>query len=146
MFDIGFAEIIVISAVTLVVVGPKEIPNVVRGVVKGLRRLRGYVNEFQSGVTDFVDSTGVNDLKDDLLKDDKWDDFAVGGAERPIQDPYPSNQTNQTVKKAKKKKAKKASSKKSTPKKSKAKKSVAKKSAPKKSVAKKSNKGKGATS
>ena len=123
MFDIGFAEIIVISAVTLVVVGPKEIPNVVRGVVKGMRRLRGYINEFQSGVSDFVDSTGVHDIKDDLMKqggdliDDNWqDDFAVGGEETIKEESTP-------------KKTKKSKSKKSPSKKSKAKKSTKSKGA-----------------
>ena len=156
MFDIGFAEIIVISAVTLVVIGPKEIPNVVRGVVKGLRHIRGYVNEFQSGVSDFVDSTGVNDIKDDFLKDDdfqagtgqkswqkntdNWqDDFAVGGEEP---DPYAPPKTEKKSKpkksKAKKAKAKKTKAKKSMVKKSMVKKSMVKKSTAKKSAAKKS--------
>ena len=133
MFDIGFAEIIVISAVTLIVIGPKEIPTVVRGVVKGVRRLRQHVNEFQSGVSDFVDSTGVGDIKDDILKDDpkddpfatgtdNWqDDFAVGGEEKVADKPAKKQ-------KAKKSKAKKSKSKKSAPKKSSSKKSKAKKS------------------
>ena len=126
MFDIGFAEIIVISAVTLVVIGPKEIPNVVRGVVQGARKLRGYVNEFQSGVTDFVDSAGVQEIKDEFLKEDNtWkEDFAVGGEEKD--DPYAPTQLKESApKKAKKKKAKAKKAKKASAKK--AKKSVTKK-------------------
>ena len=80
MFDIGLAEILIVSAVTLVVIGPKEIPNVVRGFVKTVRRLRAYVRDFQNGVDEFVDGTGVNELKNTY--DTNWlDDYAVGGEE-----------------------------------------------------------------
>ena len=35
MFDLGWSEFLIVSAVTIVVVGPKEIPRVLRTVSSG---------------------------------------------------------------------------------------------------------------
>jgi sec-independent protein translocase protein TatB len=41
MFDIGFSELLLIAVVGIVVIGPKDLPVVVRHVAKFLRELRG---------------------------------------------------------------------------------------------------------
>lgn len=50
MFDIGFIEILVISIVALIVIGPERLPMVARTVGLILGRARGYVNAIRTDV------------------------------------------------------------------------------------------------
>ena len=43
MFEIGFPEVLVIAAITLVVVGPEKIPQLIKTVSLFLKRLRLYL-------------------------------------------------------------------------------------------------------
>jgi len=47
MFDIGFAELIIISIVALLVIGPERLPGAVRTASAWLRRLRRSYNEIR---------------------------------------------------------------------------------------------------
>ena len=47
MFDIGWGEFVVIGTVALVVIGPKELPGVLRTVGKTVGKLRRMAGEFQ---------------------------------------------------------------------------------------------------
>lgn len=40
MFDIGWSELLVIGIVALVVIGPKELPGVVRSIAQNIAKLR----------------------------------------------------------------------------------------------------------
>jgi len=68
MFDIGWPELFLIAAVTLVVVGPKEIPHVLRNVMSWVKKARGMATEFQSGVDDMVREAELDKLKEDLVE------------------------------------------------------------------------------
>ncbi len=68
MFDIGWPELFVVAAVTLVVVGPKEIPNVLRNVMRWVKKARSLASEFQSGVDDMVRESELDKLKEDILE------------------------------------------------------------------------------
>lgn len=50
MFDLGFSEIIVISVVALVVVGPERLPKVARTVGHLLGRAQRYVADVKSDI------------------------------------------------------------------------------------------------
>lgn len=54
MFDIGWSELVVIAVVALVVIGPKELPMVLKTVGGWLARARAMAREFQSGVDDIL--------------------------------------------------------------------------------------------
>ena len=51
MFDIGFSELIVISIVTLVVVGPERMPRVARTAGLLLGRVQRYVNGVKADIS-----------------------------------------------------------------------------------------------
>ena len=51
MFDIGFSELIVISIVTLVVVGPERMPRVARTAGLLLGRMQRYVNGVKADIS-----------------------------------------------------------------------------------------------
>ncbi len=48
MFDIGFWEVALIALVALVVVGPKELPGLIRGVTSWIARARAVAAELKS--------------------------------------------------------------------------------------------------
>lgn len=47
MFNIGFSEMILILLVAFLVVGPRDLPKVARALARGLKRLRGLVDELK---------------------------------------------------------------------------------------------------
>ena len=48
MFDIGWSEILVVVIVTILVVGPKELPGLLRTLGKTVGNLRRMAGDFQS--------------------------------------------------------------------------------------------------
>ena len=50
MFEIGFPEVLVIAAITLVVVGPEKIPQLIKTVSIFLKRLRLYFENIKQEI------------------------------------------------------------------------------------------------
>lgn len=63
MLDIGFSEILLIAVVALVVIGPKDLPHVVRHVARFLREMRGVYNGLKRQMTEVMDEAGACDIK-----------------------------------------------------------------------------------
>lgn len=63
MLDIGWPELMVIAAITVVVVGPREIPRVLRTVNGYVRKARSLASEFQSSMEDMARDADLEDLK-----------------------------------------------------------------------------------
>lgn len=68
MFDIGWSELLVIGIVALVVIGPKELPGVVRAVAQNLGKLRRMASDFQNQFTDAMREMELSELKKDAEK------------------------------------------------------------------------------
>jgi len=68
MFDLGWSEILVVAVVAIIVVGPKDLPKLLRTVGQWVRRARSLASEFQRGMMDLADTADLKDLKD-LKKD-----------------------------------------------------------------------------
>ena len=66
MLDIGWPELFIVAVVTLVVVGPKEIPRVLRTVMIWVRKARSLAREFQSGLYEMVRDSEIDEIKRDL--------------------------------------------------------------------------------
>jgi sec-independent protein translocase protein TatB len=73
MLDIGWPELFVIAVVTIVVVGPKELPRVVRGVNAGLRKIRGLAREFQGALDEMAREADVADIRREIEKAGRMD-------------------------------------------------------------------------
>ena len=54
MLDIGAMELFVVAVLALVVVGPKELPKLLRTVAGFMRKVRMMAAEFRSGVEDLA--------------------------------------------------------------------------------------------
>jgi sec-independent protein translocase protein TatB len=69
MFDIGWSELLVIGVVALVVIGPKELPGVLRSLGQWLTKIRRMASEFQNQFQDAMREAELSDMKkqfDDL--------------------------------------------------------------------------------
>ena len=63
MLDIGGWEFLVVAFVLLMVVGPKELPNMLRGFTRAVRRIRSMASEFTGGMEDLASDNELGDLK-----------------------------------------------------------------------------------
>ena len=71
MFDIAWSEFLVIGVVALVVVGPRDLPALLRTVGKTVATLRRMAGEFQTQFNDAMREAELDDLKKEVtgLKD-----------------------------------------------------------------------------
>ena len=63
MLDIGGWEFLVVAFVLLMVVGPKELPNMLRGFTRAMKRIRSMAFEFTRGMEDLASDNELGDLK-----------------------------------------------------------------------------------
>ncbi len=63
MFDIGWSELLVIGVVALIVIGPKELPTVLRTVGQWTGKIRRMAGEFQSQFQEALREAEMADLK-----------------------------------------------------------------------------------
>lgn len=63
MFDIGWSELLVIGIVALVVIGPKDLPKVLRALGSMMSKVRSMANEFQGQFQDAMREAELADLK-----------------------------------------------------------------------------------
>ena len=68
MFDIGWQELFLVALVTIIVVGPKEIPRVLRTVTLWIRKVRSMAREFQDGIDDLAREADLDDLRQEITK------------------------------------------------------------------------------
>lgn len=68
MFDIAWSEMAIIAVVAIVVIGPKDLPKVMRAVGQFTAKARSMAREFQSGLEELARETEVDQVKGDLAK------------------------------------------------------------------------------
>ena len=67
MFSLGWMEISIILIITIVVVGPKEIPTVIRFVKSITKNLKKVSREFTSTIDEITHIQEVKDIKKEIL-------------------------------------------------------------------------------
>src|SRR3954452_553404 len=73
MFDIGWAEMALILAVALVVIGPKDLPRVAREIGRWSAKARAMAREFQRSLDDMAREADLQDIKAELEKASRTD-------------------------------------------------------------------------
>lgn len=63
MFDIGWSELVVIGVVALIVIGPKELPSVLRTIGQSLGKVRRMAAEFQGQFNEAMREAEMADIK-----------------------------------------------------------------------------------
>ena len=66
MLDLGFQEFILIAFVLLIVVGPKDLPKVLRSITGFVRKIKSMASDFHSGIDDLANEAEISDLRKEV--------------------------------------------------------------------------------
>jgi len=62
-FGIGYTEMFVVAVVAIIVIGPKDLPRVLRALGKTVAKMRGMAREFQGHLDSAIKETGFDEVK-----------------------------------------------------------------------------------
>ncbi|MGF1650537.1 MAG: Sec-independent protein translocase protein TatB [Hyphomicrobiaceae bacterium] len=88
MFDIGWAELMVVGVVALLVVGPKELPALLRTLGRYVGLVRRHANDFRRQFDEAIKETELDQLRKEVdgLRSDAtktWRDVEAAGKVTP---------------------------------------------------------------
>ncbi|MFE3839540.1 Sec-independent protein translocase protein TatB, partial [Pseudogemmobacter sonorensis] len=66
--EIGWSELLLIGVVALIVIGPKDLPEMFRTLGRFTAKLRSMAREFSRAMEDAAKESGVKDVAEDLKK------------------------------------------------------------------------------
>jgi sec-independent protein translocase protein TatB len=66
MFEIGWSELLVIAVVMIVVVGPKDLPNMLRTFGRTVAKLRAMAGDFQKQFNEALKEAELDDVKSSI--------------------------------------------------------------------------------
>jgi sec-independent protein translocase protein TatB len=66
MFDLGMSELLVIGIVALIVIGPKDLPELFRSLGRFTAKMRGMAREFSRAMEAAADESGMKDVAKDI--------------------------------------------------------------------------------
>ena len=84
MFDFAWSELALIAVVALIVIGPKDLPRVMRTVGQWTRRARAIAREFQGSLDQMVREAELDEVKRHI---DRASSFNVENEIRGVIDP-----------------------------------------------------------
>ena len=73
MFDIGWTEITVILVIAIIVIGPKDLPKVLRTVGQWVARAKAMTRDFRGHVDEMIRETEIDEVKKQIDSIDKFD-------------------------------------------------------------------------
>jgi sec-independent protein translocase protein TatB len=65
-FGVGYSELFVLALIAVLVIGPKDLPKVLRTLGQFMNKMRGMAREFQGHVDSAMRDSGFNELKKDV--------------------------------------------------------------------------------
>lgn len=66
MFDIGWSELLVLAAVAIIFVGPKDLPRMMRTVGQYVSKARAMARDFQNSFEDLARETELEELRNEV--------------------------------------------------------------------------------
>jgi len=66
MFDVGWQELLVIAIVAVIVVGPRELPELMRGIGHWMGKARRMAREFQNSIEEMGREAELDALRRDI--------------------------------------------------------------------------------
>jgi Tat protein translocase TatB subunit len=61
MFDLSFAEVMLVVVVAVIFIGPKELPTVIRAIAKVMRSIRSLMNEVRGAFDGLAEESGLKE-------------------------------------------------------------------------------------
>ncbi|GAB5502978.1 Sec-independent protein translocase protein TatB [Pyruvatibacter sp.] len=86
MFDIGWFELLILMALAVIVVGPKDLPKMMTTVGRYVARARSMAAEFQRGFEDLAKETELEELKREIDRVGEGDILSSPPPIRPNED------------------------------------------------------------
>ena len=74
MLSFGWSEIALTAIIVIIVVGPKEIPNLLRQVGKFSKSIKKISREFKSSINDLAEEGDIKDIKNSISDLNKMKD------------------------------------------------------------------------
>lgn len=65
-FGVGYSELLVLAIIAVIVIGPKDLPKVLRTLGQFMNKARGMAREFQGHVDQAMREGGLDTLKKDM--------------------------------------------------------------------------------
>ncbi len=72
-FGIGSFELMVLAIVAIIVVGPKDLPKLLRAIGQFTTKVRGMAREFQGYIDEAARESGLDDVKKDIKSATNFD-------------------------------------------------------------------------
>ncbi len=85
MFDIGWSELVVIGVVALLVVGPKELPALLRTIGRYTGMIKRQANEFRSQFDEAMRETELDQLRKEVASLKHEAESTLRSAEQSVQ-------------------------------------------------------------
>ncbi|MEX0968871.1 MAG: Sec-independent protein translocase protein TatB [Paracoccaceae bacterium] len=77
MFDIGWTELMMVGIVALIVIGPKDLPNMFRTLGQFVGKARRMARDFQRSMEDAADEAGISEATKGLSNIKKGDPLGL---------------------------------------------------------------------
>ena len=66
MLDFSLAELLLVIVVSVVFIGPKDLPVIIKALSKAMNTLRGFTHEIKQAFDDISRESGLHDAKETL--------------------------------------------------------------------------------
>ena len=63
MFDIGWPEMAVVAVIALIIIGPKDLPRIMRTVGRWAGKARGMARQFQRSIDDMARESEIDEVR-----------------------------------------------------------------------------------
>jgi len=95
MFDIGMVEMFLLVVVAIIVVGPKDLPKLLRSLGQMMSRIRALSSEFQSSIRQMADEVELQEVTERL---NKAGNIPLGDAsQKPVTENSQTTETKDTM-------------------------------------------------
>jgi len=66
MFDLAWSEIALIAVVALIIIGPKDLPNAIKGIAAWIQKGKKMIRDFQSQADDLVKEANLQEVRNQI--------------------------------------------------------------------------------
>ena len=68
MLDLGWSEIIIIGTIAIIVIGPDEMPKVIKTITNIFSKIKTFSNDFRDAMNDIANQEDYNEVISELKK------------------------------------------------------------------------------
>ncbi len=68
MLDLGWSEIMIIGTITIIVIGPDEMPKVIKNITNIFSKIKTLSNDFRDAMNDIANQEDYNEVISELKK------------------------------------------------------------------------------